>query len=210
MKRWLAILFIIVIFLTCYEISITFGLFETEQTIVVNSDIGKWNIEVNDTSIKSSTTFDVTSVQVNSEPNVKPNNFAPGTEGYFEITIDPNDTEVSIRYDLTYHAEMIDNPQISILGIDVIQGEDVVRTGTRTYTGVIPLEDIEDGEVVVIRFNVEWKNDDTNNEIDSLYGLNSTTFELPIEINFLQYTGENIVEYQEPEPSPEPSPDPGE
>lgn len=196
MKKWLAILFIIMLFVTFYEISTTFGLFESEQAIVVNTDIGKWQIKVNDTSIKTSSTFEVTSVQVTGEPNVKANNFAPGTSGYFDITIDPNDTDVSIRYDLTYHDEMIQNPQISVTGVSVIQGDNVIRTGNKTYTGVISLEDIEDEEVVVIRFSVEWLNSDTNNEIDSLYGNNSMTFELPIEINFLQYTGETISAYQ--------------
>ncbi len=196
MKRWLVILFIIMLFVTCYEISTTFGLFESEQVVVVNSDIGKWQIVVNDTSIKTSTTFEVTSVQVTGEPNVKPNNFAPGTSGYFEITIDPNDTDVSIRYDLTYDDTAILNPQISISSIVAIEGDPLVRTGAKTYTGIIPLEDIADEEVVVIRFNISWANSDTNNDIDSLYGNSSETFELPIEIDFLQYTGEVISTYQ--------------
>ena len=195
MKRWLVILFVIMLFFTCYEISTSFGLFESAQNIVVNSDIGKWQIKVNDISVKDSTTFEVTNVKVSGEENVREDHFAPGTEGYFDVVIDPNDTDVSIRYDLTYRDDMIQNEQISISNVEVVSGSNVVKVGEKSYAGVISLDDIESGNNIVVRFYVIWSNNDTNNEIDSLYGNNSMTFEIPIEINFIQYTGEEIIEY---------------
>ena len=76
-----------------------------------------------------------------------------------------------------------------------MSGSNVVKVGEKSYAGVISLDDIESGNNIVVRFYVIWSNNDTNNEIDSLYGNNSMTFEIPIEINFIQYTGEEIIEY---------------
>ncbi len=195
MRRWLVLLFVLMVFFTCYEISSSFGLFESNQNIVVNSDIGKWEITVNDTAVNSSTTFDVTNVSVSGEENVEENLFAPGTSGYFDVVINPNDTDVSIRYDLTYRDDMIQNRNIYISNVEVVEGEDVIQTGEKTYAGVISLQDILDDEQVVIRFYIVWRNEDTNNDVDSLYGSNSMQFEIPITINFIQYTGEEIIEY---------------
>ena len=85
MKRWLIILFIISFTLTAYEISKSYGLFETEKDIIVNADIGKFQIKVNDDLINETTTFSVSNFNVTGDSNVRENYFAPGTNGYFDI-----------------------------------------------------------------------------------------------------------------------------
>lgn len=195
MKRWLLILFIALLLFTGYEISNSFALFESENAIVVNSDIGKWQIKVNDISIKDSTTFSITNVSVEENENVMEDRFAPDTRGYFDIVIDPNDTEVAIRYDLSYRDDMVVNSKISITEVSVVEGTNVIQTGPKAYSGVINLDQIEAGENIVIRFYVEWLNDEGNNEVDSLYGKGEAQIEIPIEILFTQYLGEDIEEY---------------
>ena len=195
MKRWLLILFIALLLFTGYEISNSFALFESENAIVVNSDIGKWQIKVNDISIKDSTTFSITNVSVEENENVMEDRFAPDTRGYFDIVIDPNDTEVAIRYDLSYRDDMVVNSKISITEVSVVEGTNVIQTGPKAYSGVINLDQIEAGENIVIRFYVEWLNDEANNEVDSLYGKGEAQIEIPIEILFTQYLGEDIEEY---------------
>ena len=89
MKRWLIILFIITLSFTFYEIAVSYSLFETENDIVINSDIGRWQILVNDESINETTTFEVSNVQVSGEPNVR--------EDYFE----------SYQYDKQFHSKYL-------------------------------------------------------------------------------------------------------
>ena len=62
MKRWLIFLFIISFLFTVYEISHSYGLFENEKDVIVNSDIGKWQIKVNDELINEITTFNVSNI----------------------------------------------------------------------------------------------------------------------------------------------------
>ena len=195
MKRWLIILFIISLTLTVYEITASYGLFETEKDIVINADIGKFQIKVNDELINETTTFSVSNFNVTGDSNVKENYFAPGTNGYFDIVIDPNDTEVAIRYDLSYRDDMVVNSQITITEVSVVAGTNVIQTGPKAYSGVINLDQIEAGENIVIRFYVEWLNDEGNNEVDSLYGKGEAQIEIPVEILFTQYLGEDIEEY---------------
>ena len=195
MKRWLIILFVISLTGTLYVISSSYALFENEQEIVVNSDIGRWDIYVNNTAINETTSFGVSNVRVTGDVNVRADHFAPGTNGYFDIVINPGDTDVSIYYEIVCRTDMITNPQISLTDIDNLEKPDLITVAPYTHAGVIPLSDVQNGVVSTIRFYVTWTNNDNNNEIDSLYGSSSATFDIPMEITFKQYMGEQIVEY---------------
>ena len=193
MKRWLIILFVISLAITMYVIGDSFALFENEQTIIVNSDIGKWDILVNDASINNTTTFSVSNIHVTGDSNVRANYFAPGTNGYFDIVIDPGETDVSIYYEIVCRTDRITNPQIRLTRIENIDKPNLIDVREFTHAGVIPLTDVQNGVVTRIRFHVTWANNDNNNEIDSLYGSSSATFDIPMEITFRQYTGETIA-----------------
>lgn len=193
MKRWLIILFVISLTATCYVISDSFGLFESEKEIVINNDIGKWQILVNNNTINQTTSFSVSNIHVSGDNNVRANYFAPGTSGYFDIVIDPNDTDVSIYYEIVCRTDRITNPQISLTRIENVDKPDLINVGEYSYAGVIPLSDIQNDVTTTIRFHVTWTNNENNNEIDSLYGSSSATFDIPMEITFRQYTGEQIV-----------------
>ena len=189
MKRWLIILFVIIFSLTLYEISASFGLFESGNDFVVNSSIGRWQIKVNDALINNTTTFDVANVQVNNDPNVKEDYFAPGTTGYFDVVIDPNDTDVSIYYQIVCRTDRIQNTQISLTRIENVGHGDLTSIADYTYEGYIPLSSIQNNELTTIRFYITWTNNENNNEVDSLYGNSSANFIIPMEITFTQYTG---------------------
>ena len=171
----------------------SFGLFESEKLIVVNSDIGKWQILVNNNTIDQTTSFSVSNIHVSGDNNVRENYFAPGTSGYFDIVIDPNDTDVSIYYEIVCRTDRITNPQISLTRIENVDKPDLINVRDYTYAGVIPLSDIQNDVTTTIRFHVTWTNNENNNEIDSLYGSSSATFDIPMEITFRQYTGEQII-----------------
>ena len=195
MRRWIIISFVIVLFLTIYEISDSFSLFESQKVTIVNNDIGSWQIKINEDLINEVTSFKINNVKVNSDINTKEDCFAPGTEGYFDVIIDPNDTDVSIYYELVVRSDMIQNSQIHLTRIENIGDGDLVMIAPMTYAGVIPLEDIDNNVLTTIRFYITWDNSETNNEIDSMYGSQSANFEIPMTITFKQYMGEELIEY---------------
>ena len=189
MKRWLIILFLMSLLLTFYEITVSYGLFETERDIVVNSDIGKFQIKLNDELINETTAFSVSNITVSGDSNVRQNHFAPGTNGYFDIVIDPNDSDVSIYYEIVCHSDLIQNDNIHLTRIENVGKSDLTLVGPNTYIAIIPLSDIKNHDITTIRFYVEWVNDESNNDVDSMYGNSSTKFDIPMEITFRQYTG---------------------
>ena len=205
MRRWLIILFIVLVSITAYELSVSFALFESDTELIVNSDIGKWEITVNDSLINETSTFNISNIHVSSDSNVRENLFAPGTNGYFDIIIDPNDTDVSIYFEIVCRTDYITNEHISLTGIQNVGRENLINIADYTYAGVIPLTSIKNGDIVTLRFYVTWENIENNNEIDSLYGLSSANFEIPIEITFKQYMGE-VITPASPTPSAAPSP----
>jgi len=175
--------------LTLYEITESYGLFESEKGTVVNSEIGKFQILVNDNLINETTSFSVSNITVSGDSNVRQNHFAPGTNGYFDIVIDPNDSDVSIYYEIVCHSDLIENDQIHLTRIENVGKPDLNVVSPNTYSAIIPLSDIKNDVKTTIRFYVEWVNDENNNEIDSMYGNTSTKFDIPMEITFRQYTG---------------------
>ena len=205
MRKWLIILFVILLSITAYELSVSYALFESEKEFIVNSDIGKWEITVNDDLINETNTFTISNVNVSSDTNVRPNYFAPGTNGYFDIVIDPNDTDVSIYYEIVCRTDYITNEQITLTRIQNVGKSDLINVADYTYAGVIPLTDIKNGDITTLRFYITWVNNDNNNEVDSLYGSSSANFEIPMEITFRQYLGETIG----PSPSPTSAPSNG-
>lgn len=195
MKKWIFLLFIVVVCLTIYEIRHSFSLFENEKDIVVNSSIGKWEITVNNSDVPKTATFTANNIVVVGDNNVKENYFAPGTHGYFDIVINPNDTDVSIYYEIFCRTDLILNNHIKVTEIENVDNNPLIRVGDLSYADVIPLSDIKNHATRTIRFHIEWDNNENNNEIDSLYGNASEDFEIPIEITFRQYLGEEIQEY---------------
>ncbi len=204
MRRWLLILFVILLTITAYVLTDSFALFESDADFVVNSDIGKWEIDVNGSLINETSTFMISNVHVDSDSNVRENLFAPGTQGYFDIVINPNDTDVSIYYEIVCRTDYITNNQITLTRIENVNKPDLIYTAEYTYAGVIPLSEIKNNVSTTIRFYITWNNNENNNEIDSLYGTSSDEFEIPIEITFRQYTGEIIQATITPEPNATP------
>ena len=101
-KRILIILSIILVFITIYIIRDTYGLFESKNTMIMDSGVAKWNVLINGTDIKSGDNFIVDTVNIDSSDNVLGGKIAPGTKGYFDIVINPTDTETSILYSITF------------------------------------------------------------------------------------------------------------
>ena len=187
--------------LTGYKIISTYALFESHLPSTAEIDVGKWNITVNQNDITSNTThsFSIQNINITSNQNTKQGKFAPGMTGSFDIAIRPQDTQVSIRYDLLVDDSELDSSQINIASItETSHNKTLVRTGERTYTGIILLGDITANYNDNIHITFEWINNEANNDKDSEIGtVANSVIDVPIEINFTQYMGEAIVEYTE-------------
>ena len=192
----LILLSIILIAIIVYQIIHIYAVFNSEVSGNIEFEKGKWNIFVNGTEISSGIDkeFVIDTINVDNAANVKEGRLAPGVTGDFEISINPTNTNVSVRYDISLNQEGLTNKNIKIKSIEeTAEGNSLINTAENTYTGIMPLEKIQTGVVNNIKVEIEWKNEEENNEEDTELGVvYNSKLEIPIKVHFSQYLGEEI------------------
>jgi len=182
----------------------------------IDADIAKWNISVNDCNIVNPDTntnsecfeqvveedgetitlkrnFNITDITYDNNGNgsITNNKIGPGSTGYFKLKIRPNDTEVSIKYNLKVSVgPKNDFIKLYRIGPD---SDEKILIDEEGYSNVIKYstdnKNYED-EITII---VDWENDDSNNEYDSAIGVDidgtNPVLSIPISISFEQFKG---------------------
>lgn len=205
-KNLVKILFLLImciVILLIYKIINIYALFHSEMEGNVQFENGTWNITVNGEDITTGTVteFVIDLIDTTQNDYVKPGKLAPGLSGSFEIAINPKDTDVSVRYDITLNQEELGGSNLTIKTIEEVeQGYPLIKTAENTYTGVIPLQDITKGITHKIKMEVEWLDDGLNNENDTEIGKNEThQLQIPMTVHAIQYLGEEIIPFTQSE-----------
>lgn len=199
-KNLVKILFLLImciVILLIYKIIDIYALFHSEMEGNVQFENGTWNITVNGEDITTGTEaeFVIDLIDTTQNDYVKQGKLAPGLSGSFEIAINPQDTNVSVRYDITLNQEELGGSNLTIKSIEEVEkGYELIQTAENTYTGVIPLADITNGVNHKIKLEIEWQDDGLNNESDTQIGKNEThKLQIPITVHAIQYLGEEIT-----------------
>lgn len=198
-KKILIIAILFMVLFMAYRIISIYAIFYSEgQGKVVQSN-ATWTIYLNQTNITSrnSNTFEVDTFELEENSRVSAGKIAPGTRGSFYIELNPENTNVSIRYDIEIDKTQISNDSIQIVSIEEIEeGNTLTKTDESTYTGIMPLQEIQQGKINKIKIKIEWKNLEENNRKDTLIGTgNSEILKVPVNVKVTQYLGEKIEEY---------------
>lgn len=198
LKKFLIILTMLMFSFTIYKISRTYALLESNTQSKITKEIGKWNIKLNEEDITNGYTQDIiiNNFLMSENANVKEGKLAPGVSGSLEIVLDPQDTEVSVRYDISLGD--IGKEQIKLSSVELIEGAgELVKTAEETYSGIMNLSEITNKTAkATIKLTVLWENNEDNNEEDTAIGTKKRyNLEIPITINVSQYLGEKIDEY---------------
>ena len=209
MKNLLRILVCIMLIITLFQIANMYALYKEQLQGDYTSLLGIWAIKVNGTDISSgeeNLTFNMTEdnlTYVDSE-HVKSQKLAPGSQAYFEIIIDAENTDVAVLYTLHIQLEEVTEAKLKLVNVENYfekPGETEQITNQVVYTNnenheheaVIPLDKINDKYLNHIRLYFEWENIEENNEADSALGqTQNAKINIPLEINLKQYTGEEI------------------
>jgi hypothetical protein len=205
-KILLIVLTIVLIFATSYIIVNTFAIYEESVTTKAGERLAKWDITINNTTMGTNTnTFALSSLSWTPSSRVKEGKVAPGMSGSFTIEIDPGDTEVSIKYDITLDKSQLTNTAFTITSIRETSLGGLVRTGENTYSGIITLREIGLGYTHQIVVNLAWANDDYNNDADTEWGkVPNNTIAIPVTVHLEQYDGTALTPYVPPvTPEPE-------
>lgn len=199
-KRFFIILTVMMLCFTIYLVSKTYAVFYSEGQADLNMKLAIWDIKVNNQDITKGTSknFTITDFNILENSNVKSGKIAPGTTGSFDILINPTDTQVSIRYDLSIDSDKLEEYQIQIDSISEISNSNkLTKTGKNTYTGIIPLSKINGNYNNDIRIVFKWDNNEANNEKDTnIASVANSKTNIPITLTFSQYLNETISEYE--------------
>lgn len=199
MKKVLVIIALVIFLFAIYELVKTYAVFYTEATANVRQNQANWTIEVNGQNVvsKIEQQFTINQIDISNNAHVKAGKFAPSLTGDFYITIDPKNTDVAIKYDITLDKTSLTNSKINILTIkEILQNNNLIKTAENTYTGIISLADIKAGKTNKIDFGITWDNDEANNAADTEVGTKTNpSIQIPIVVDITQYLGETIVNY---------------
>lgn len=210
MKKLLKILVLIMLIITLIQIASMYALYKEQLQGDYSNLLGVWAIKVNGIDISSgeeNLKFNMTEdnlVYINSE-HVKDKKIAPGSQAYFEIVIDPTNTDVSILYTLNIKLEEVTAAKLKLVNVENFfqktgETEQIVNTDINTkneineHQALIPLEKINNQYLNHIRLYFEWENLEENNQKDSELGqTENAKISIPLSINLKQYTGEVIA-----------------
>ena len=197
MKRVLLLISLLMLFFTIYLAMDTYALFESNKNYDVSSDIAKFVIKVNGSEAKTEE-FVVDSIAYYENEYVIDNKIAPLVDGYFDIVVDAEDVEVSLRYDIEFDFSSLSIPGLVISSITELGGNTLVLTDKDTYSGVITLDDMDSSTVNTVRVSISWQNDEANNEVDSSWGMVADkVISIPVNVKLTQYLGEELPVYVE-------------
>lgn len=196
-KKVLIVILLLIILLMAYSLINIYAIFYSEAVANVVQENATWKIIVNGTNIATNNKFNVNTFEIEENTHVAEGMIAPSVTGSFFIEIVPQDTDVSIKYDIKLDSSNLINKQIKIVSIEEINNNrELVLTAENTYTGVLKLEDIKNGIVDKIKVTIEWENDDNNNSQDTLIGSTpNNNMDIPVSVHVLQYLGEEIKQY---------------
>lgn len=172
----------------------TYTAYETLTNGKITPNIAKWNISVDGFKI---TTGEVQTVGLSNivwnSSNAVNGKALPGSTGTAKVTIDPMDTDVSIKYTFEIVDKSVDDTKfLKVTNIND-NGNNLIRVGENVYTGIFSLDDIKNKVKKELVLDVEWPLgediDPTSEEVNS-----SVNF-LVINFTVEQYKGEAIVPY---------------
>lgn len=195
---FLVLLSMCVIAILVYKIISIYAVFHSNVGAKAEFRNGAWNIDVNGKKITTGvqTDFTIDQITVAEDQHTMPGKISPGLSGNFKIVINPKDTNVSIRYDITLNQDELKSSNVKISSVEEKNnGAKLIKIAENEYTGIITLQDIQKNVIHEIEMNVEWLDDEQNNESDTLLGTNKDKrqFEIPVTFHATQYLGEEII-----------------
>ena len=170
MKNKLKILLaLITITFTVSLISNTYSRYVVDAASNLEVQFSKWQILINETDITNNNSSQIV-LTPNIEKNeyIKENTFAPSSEGYFDILVDP--TNVELSFDYTISLELLNENMPDLL----ISNYSIINSNYDEEKDTLTLNDIE------------------NNQITGTLQYNEDSFEsFTIRVYFKWYEGEN-------------------
>lgn len=185
--KFIIIFILIVCFSFAYLFQATYAKYRKQISTEMDGDIASWNIKVNDEDIneKKTLTNNITP-EITSSEYVKDKKIAPGSSGYFTVTIDATNVDVDFKYELTTELNQDTNlTDFKISGYKINDGT-LISTYNNKLTGEIQ----KNTPKTKITYYIMWDDDDKtqtmNNTEDTDYAKNHKDVKINLNIKFTQ------------------------
>ncbi len=189
-RKFKIILAIIALVLCITQIQQTYAKYTESKEGDTDFSIAKWKILVNNNDITESSTMSslINPVYIENE-NVKEGVIAPGSEGYFDLVINANQTEVSFEY------------KISISNSENSSVQDLIITGyTINSSALIPVDNVlnnisnkinykDTNKINTLRVYFKWldgEEESMDNQADTDASLSNRSAKLKVNLSFIQ------------------------
>lgn len=201
-------------FCLCY-MSNTYSRYVTGTTSNIDMSFAKWQILVNNQDITNQNNSSISFVPtIEANQNTKANTIAPTSKGYFDININPENVDVSFRYQIGLSIDNEDIPDLiitkyAILDEDYQEGDDITYTTlmNNTITNDMLFNNNTANfafEPFTVRIYFEWlENEDElmDNEADTEIGVSASeddlTFTITANTVFEQIVTPTVNEVEE-------------
>lgn len=199
-KLWLLIILLLICILLIFVTQI-YAKYLSSAAGDTNMAIAKWNILVNNHSIKNNTDISSTIVPVfPGNDYISSGIIAPTAEGYFDLEFDFSDVDVAFKYEISVSAA--ENSSVKDLVATGYSIDDSPKIEFATFnepiTDVVPLN-IEKKDRK-LRIYILWNDDEETSEMSNDDDTISTSAENPallnVNISFTQITEEQLENTQ--------------
>ncbi len=164
----------------------TYAKYVSSATASADLTIARWNILINNQDILEESDFSETIVPTFlGTSNIRSGVIAPTAEGYFDITLNGQNTDVSFAY--TISLSYSQNNTITDLEISKYTIDGVDYTYNDSITGNILLND--QVKTKTVRFYVKWNDNastETMNNADDTDAANSGVAAIDVAVNVIQ------------------------
>ena len=157
-KRKLLLLLALLCMFTClYFVRTTYAKYLTTASGELEARIARWNIKVNNTTVRNNDvlTNGITPTFIQSA-HIANNVIAPTSQGYFDLTIDATDVDVSFTYTVTINQRAAYSllTDFNVTGYSTDGGTTITTLATPTLSADILKNDTT--RIKTIRVYVEW------------------------------------------------------
>ena len=197
-KKYLIIFIVLVVCCFLYlGAKATYTSYESVVDGNAKTDIAKIKLKVNGIDVVSNNDGTLNNnVILNNitwdSTHTREGKLSPGSHGTIDLELDATGSEVAILYEFRFIDKLIDEDKLLTFS-NITSSNNITRTAVDTYTGVLTLDDINNGvkPIVSVDFFFDYLDDiegitEDNQVLDDLF---------EIHLHVLQYRGETITEY---------------
>lgn len=187
-----AVLILFIILDVVFLVQSTYAKYRKKVDQDINVGLANWNIKLNGQSIVGKDVVEGEIVPIfEQNENVKENKLAPGIQGYFDITIDATEVDVSFSYNLSVAvAEAEKYSDIKAYGyqLDPDNDGEVLDYNGESIGGNI----VHNTPLTKIRIYIRWDDSEgnaMNNQEDTMLAINNKSLKMKASFRFEQLKG---------------------